>query len=459
MCRALPCTTESPLMRAKRWIVGVVLLLAVGLGVFFFMRSRGKKEGEKGGGEKGAQAQAADRTVPVVAATVTRQDMPIHLEGLGTVTANLTVTVKAQVEGRMDKVLFREGQEVKAGDVLAQIDPRPFIIQLHTGEAALARDAATARGAKVNIDRLNALLKEGLASQQQVDDQRTIVEQTAASMRADQAQIESARLSIDYARVVSPIDGVTGVRQVDPGNLIRNSDTTGLVIITQVDPIAVFFTLPQDELPRIAEQMANGPLTVEALSRDGGKVLGTGTVSVLDNQINQATATIRLKALFPNPKRALWPNQFVKARLLLTVQKDALTVPAAVIQRGPQGSFAYVIGADQKVTNRVVEVATQMGDTAVISSGLNAGEQVVVEGQYQLRPGSKVSTKSADAGKDKGDKGDGKQGGDAGAPKDKGDKGDGKKKGPKTEAEKDGESKMGAGAVDAGTGMPSGTPK
>jgi len=342
-------------------------------------------------------AAPSDRIVAVVATAVARRDMPIYLDGLGNVVASATVTVRAQVDGRLDRVAFREGQEVKKGELLAQIDPRPFQNQLHQAEAALARDRAQVTGAQRNLERAVSLNKEGLASQQQLEDQRTLVAQLDATTRADQAQIDAARLSLDYARVTAPIDGVTGVRLIDQGNLVRQSDPTGLVVITAVDPIAVVFTLPQDDLPRVTKQLAQGPLAVEAMSRDGSQKLATGELALVDNQINQSTATIRLKALFQNPERLLWPNQFVKARLLLATRRDALVIPAAVVQRGPQGTFAYVVGPDARAVVRPVQVEATEGDLAVIAAGLSAGEEVVVDGQYQLRPGSKVSVQQPGA--------------------------------------------------------------
>jgi multidrug efflux system membrane fusion protein len=344
----------------------------------------------------GKEAQGEGRVVPVVVVPVVAKDMPVYLDGLGNVVASATVTVRAQVSGRLDDVLFKEGQEVHKGDVLAQIDPRPFRIQLHQADASLARDRAQLEGARRNLDRFTALGKDGLSSKQQIDDQRTLVAQLEATTRADQAQIESAQLSLDFARVTSPIDGVTGVRLVDRGNVVSPSDPNGMVVITQLDPIAVVFTLPQDDLPAINKELAKGALTVDALSRDGGKKLAEGKLALVDNQINQATATIRLKAMFPNPDRVLWPNAFVKARLLLTTKKDALVVPSAVVQRGPQGTFAYVIGPDQKASVRPIQVEAAQGELSILASGLKAGEEVVVDGQYQLKPGAKVAARKAD---------------------------------------------------------------
>jgi multidrug efflux system membrane fusion protein len=293
-------------------------------------------------------------------------------------------------------VLFTEGKSVKKGAVLVQIDPRPFQIQLESAQAALARDAANLKNTRLNLDRYKTLSSQNLIPVQQMTDQQAAADQLVSQVQADQAQIDAARLNVDFAQVKSPIDGVTGVRLVDPGNVVHQTDATGLVVVTQLDPIALFFTLPEDDLPQIQKAMAEGALTVQALSRDGDKPLGEGKLSVIDNQINQATATVRLKAIFDNGARMLWPNQFVKARLKVTTRKDALVVPAAVIQHGPQGTFAYVVGADSKVTPRPIEVDTIQGDIALISKGLSTGETVVVEGQGQLRSGAKVAPKGAD---------------------------------------------------------------
>lgn len=379
-------------MERKHWVRGAIALAALGIGGFA-IRARLQGDARAAGPGAAASAAAGDRVVPVVAVTVEQRDVAITLEGLGSVAAFNTVTVKTQVDGRLVQVAFREGQEVHKGDLLAQIDPRPFQIQLHQAEAALARDRAQLSGVQTNLERVKGLRGDGLASQQQIDDLRASAAQWQGTLRADQAQIEAARLSLDYARITAPIDGVTGVRLVDAGNVVRASDATGIVVIAQVDPIAVLFTLPQDDLPRITKAMAEGTLHVDAMSRDGETKLGAGELALVDNQINQTTATIRLKAIFPNAGRALWPNQFVKARLYLTTRKGAKVVPAAVTQRGPQGTFAYVIGPDQKVSVRPIQIETTVGDQAIIAGGLEAGEQVVVEGQYQLRPGSRVTQK------------------------------------------------------------------
>jgi membrane fusion protein, multidrug efflux system len=342
------------------------------------------------GGGKGPGG--ADRAVPVLLAEAVTRDVPIYLDGLGTVTAYKTVNVRSQVDGRLDKVVFREGQPVKKGQVLAEIDPRPFQILLKQGEAALTRDKAQLAGAKRDLDRYEAVGGQHLLPQQQIDDQRALVEQLTGTVMNDEATIANARLQLDYAKIKSPIDGVTGVRLVDPGNIVHAADTTGIVVVTQMDPIAVLFTLPQDDLPDVAKQQAQGALQVTAQNRDGSQNLGVGQLELIDNQINQGTATMRLKAIFPNPDRALWPNQFVKARLRLSVRAGALVVPAVAVQRGPQGAFVYVANGEQAEA-RNVTVDRIEGEDALIASGLKPGEKVVREGQSQLRPGAKLAAR------------------------------------------------------------------
>jgi multidrug efflux system membrane fusion protein len=390
---------EVPVRPRRRLLWVVMLVGAVTAGALFWRvraMSAGERRpaaGERGPAGPGGRAGAEARPVPVATAPVVRRDVPVFLDGLGTVAAYKTVTVRSRVDGQLQTVAFREGQAVKRGTLLAEIDPRPFLIQLHQAEAALARDNAQLRGSQLNLERYAAVRKDKLIAQQQVDDQRASVEQLEATVKSDEAQVESAKLLLDYARITSPIDGVTGVRLVDPGNMVRATDASGLVIVAQLDPIAVLFTLPQDYLPMVASEMGKGSLTVYAFSRDGRTDLGKGTVEVIDNQINATTSTIRLKAIFANPGHTLWPNQFVKARLHARTRAGALVVPAVAVQRGPRGSYAYVIGADQKAAMRAVTVETIDGEVAIISEGLQEGEQVVVDGQSQLRPGAPVLAK------------------------------------------------------------------
>ncbi len=394
-------------------LVFVVCALAGGGGWLLWQRNGAKKGADDGAGAHGGLGKAAEpqRPTPVLTAKVAQRDMPVTLEGIGSVAAYYLVTVKTQVDGRLVDVPFREGQPVKKGDLLAQIDPRPFTIQLHAAEAVHARDAAQLKNAKVNLARYTELRKQNLVPSQQVTDQATQVEQLEAQLRADQAAEDSAKLLLDYARIVSPIDGVTGVRQVDPGNIVHPNDATGIVVVTQLDPIAVLFTLPEDELAAVQRGMAAGSLTVDAYSRDGLTKLATGKLEVVDNQINQATATARLKAIFANPDHALWPNQFVKARVQVALRSQAMVIPAVAVQHGPKGTFVYVVGADSTAQVRAIDVQSLEADEAIVAKGLELGEQIVVDGQSRLKPGGKVAlpgAKGAD-GKD-GSKGGGKPG-------------------------------------------------
>jgi multidrug efflux system membrane fusion protein len=333
--------------------------------------------------------------VPVQLAAAERKDLPIWLEGLGTVAAVQQVTVRPQVDGRIDKVLFVEGQPVKRGELLVQIDPRPFLVALHQAQGAFARDKAQLETLQGNLKRYQGLQAQNLVAGQQVEEIAGQVGQFEGSVKIDQAQIESAQLQLDYAQVKSPLDGIAGVRQVDAGNLIHQSDPNGIVVITAIDPAAVFFTVPQDQLSAVAQALARGDATVEVYSRDGGTKLATGKLAVLDNQVNQATATLRLKALVPNPSRLLWPNAFVKARLLVETRKGAIVVPTVAIQHGPQGTYVYAVGPDKTAQMKPVTVALTTGEVAVIGQGLEGGEHVIIEGQNQVRPGGRVEPTGA----------------------------------------------------------------
>ncbi len=383
----------------KAWLLrfGVGGIAVVATIYFAVIRPRAQSAEAHAGSAAPAGASSGPggaRVVPVLTATVEKKDVPVWLEGLGTTAAFKQVLVRPQVDGRLDTVNFKEGQVVTRGELLAEIDPRPFSVQLHQAEGALARDQATLLGAKMNLDRYKQLRKDNLVAQQQVDDQAATVGQSEGAVKMDEAQVESARLNLDYARVKSPLDGVVGVRLVDPGNIVHAADPTGIVIVTQLDPAAVFFTLPQDDLAAVSGALAAGDLVVEAWSRDGLQRLSVGKLAVVDNQINQTTSTLKLKAILPNPKRLLWPNQFVKARLLISTEKNALVIPAAAVQRGPQGTFVYLVGGDNIAQPSNVKVDLVTGDLAVIARGVQAGDQVVIEGQNQLRPGTQVSVRS-----------------------------------------------------------------
>lgn len=339
---------------------------------------------------KGPSPNAAGRGVPVLAEAVATRDVPVYLRGLGSVSAFNTVTVKARVDGQITKINFREGQEVKQGDLLVEIDPRPYMAQLHTAEANLAKDEATIADAKLNLARFTELWKAGVISQQQYNTQQSLVGQIQGSIGADQAAIENAKLQLVYSRITSPISGRIGLRIVDIGNIVHASDPTGLVVITQLQPIAVLFTLPEDYIPQVMQHMRTAPLDVDAYSRDDRTKLASGKLLTLNNEIDATTGTNKYKAVFPNEDRALWPNQFVNIRLLLETKQNATTVPAAALQRGNQGTFTYVVKPDNTVEPRAVKVGVTEGNLASIESGLQPGEMVVTDGQDKLQPGAKV---------------------------------------------------------------------
>jgi multidrug efflux system membrane fusion protein len=382
------------------WIRAAIAVVVVGgAGVWLYSRGDSATAAARVRASSPAAAPATkgggERVVPVQVAKVERKDLPIWIEGLGTVAAVQQVTVRPQVDGLLQKVMFTEGQAVKKGDVLAQIDPRPFLVQLHQAEGALSRDRSQLAVAKRNVERYQSLHDQNLVAQQQVDQFISETGNLEGSVKIDEAQIENAKLQLDYAAVKAPLDGITGVRQVDAGNLVHTTDPNGIVVVTAINPAAVFFTVPQDRLPQIAAAMANGDVAVRVWNRDNTQELGRGTVAVVDNQINQATASLRLKALVDNPERKLWPNEFVKARMLVETRRDATVVPAVAVQQGPQGNFVYVVGADHTAELRPVQVAITTDDVAMIAKGVQPGEQVVIEGQNQLRPGSRVAVPEA----------------------------------------------------------------
>lgn len=408
---AAPVPAPPPGTKRGGLVLRVVVAAAVIAGVVWLVRamsSRGPErtaatasDGSGGRASAGAAGSRANpgrggpggpegRVVTVQVATVERKDLPIWLDGLGTVAAFQQVTVRPQVDGRIEKVLFTEGEAVKRGDVLVQLDQRPFLVALHQAQGAFARDRAQLETLRTNLKRYEGLKAQNLVAGQQVEEIAGQVGQFEGSIKIDQAQIENAQLQLDYAQVKAPIDGITGIRQVDAGNIVHQSDPNGLVVITAIDPAAVFFTVPQDQLTNVTLAMARGDVAVEVYSRDGATRLATGKLAVLDNQINQTTATLRLKALVPNPTRLLWPNAFVKARMLVETRTEAVVVPLVAIQRGPQGTYVYAVGEDRTAQMKLVSVALTAGDTAVIADGLVGGERVIVEGQNQVRAGGRV---------------------------------------------------------------------
>ena len=328
--------------------------------------------------------------VGVVAATVKNGNVPIYLRGVGTVIAYNNVLIRSMITGPLVKISFDQGQQVKKGDVLAVIDPRPYQAELDQAIANRKRDQAHLENAKIDLNRYTGLAKEKSIAIQLADSQKAIVDQIVAMIQADEAIIESARINLGYTNLTSPIDGVTGIRQIDIGNIIHPTDVNGLVDVTQIEPISLIFTLPEANFVPIQELLSHGPVTVFVDSQDG-KQLDQGTLNLIDNQIIQTTGTIRLRAQFPNPKHLLWPGQLVNARLLLDTRHDGLTVPASVVLQGPQGAYAYVVNPDSSVAIRPIKVAQISQGQALIDSGLQANEQVVVDGQYKLQPGAHVT--------------------------------------------------------------------
>jgi len=340
-----------------------------------------------------ANARAEAPPVPVVEGVVTTKNIPIYLDGLGTVQAFNTVTVHSRVDGQLVKVAFTEGKDVKTGDILAQIDPAPYQTQFDQTSAKQAQDEAQLANARVDLKRYADLLATESTTQQIYDTQKALIDQLAATVKADEAAIASAKVQLDYSTIRSPIDGRVGIRQVDMGNIVHASDANGLVVISQLRPISVVFTLPEQALPKLQQPAAD--FAVLAVSRDNTNVLAEGKLAVIDNQIDTTTGTIKLKATFANEKLRLWPGQFVNTRLLLATRKASPVVPASVVQRGPEGAFAFVIQEDKTVKMRPVKVAQIENGEALIDEGLKPGERVVVDGQYKLQAGSHV--KPADA--------------------------------------------------------------
>jgi len=349
-----------------------------------------------GGDSKPASARAnVAPAMPVSVSPVERRDMPYYLTGLGSVNAYYTVSVKSRVDGELVEVNFKEGQNVKKGDLLAVIDPRPYEVMLEQAQATLFKDQASLRDAKLNYQRFKDLLQNsGAMSQQQVDTQGALVDQLEGTVRNDQAAIDNVKLQLVYCHITSPVSGRVGLRLVDPGNIVHATDTSPMLVVTQLQPIAVIFTLPEDNLPAVAQHMAKGPLKVEAYSRDDETKLAEGTLLTIDNQIDQTTGTGRLKAVFDNKDNSLWPDQFVNVRLLLEVRKDSITVPAAAIQRGPQGTYVFVVKPDNTVDIRPVTVSFTQENVACIASGLSPSEVVVTDGQDKLQEGSKIEIRS-----------------------------------------------------------------
>ena len=433
----LPAPSD-PLLRHKphrhAWIVAAIAaVVLVALGAWWWTSrtpeattaegTPAKGDAKKGGKGGGRFAADPSRVQPVAAAVARKGDIRIIQTSLGTVTALSTVTVRVRVDGPLLAVHFREGQSVKAGDLLAQIDPAPFQVALNQAEGTLARDMAQLQNARVDLERYRALLKQDSIASQQVDAQEALVRQNEGTVKIDRANLDNAKLQLSYTKVTAPISGRLGLRLVDAGNTVRSSDATGLVVITQVNPITATFTIPQDSLPRVLNELRQGDkLEVEAWDRDQKNRLATGVLLTTDNQVDLQTGTVKLKAQFPNDQAKLFPNQFVNVRMVVDIRKDVTVIPSAAVQTGPQGTVAYVVKEDNTVAMRPVVLGPPEGLLIAIESGVQPGDRVVTDGLDRLREGAKVeivqpAVPGAGSGKGEGRKsgGEGRKGGGGGA--------------------------------------------
>jgi membrane fusion protein, multidrug efflux system len=377
--------------RTVRWVL--LLLVVAGAGYYGLQRFRGEDQAKAA---SNAQKAAARNPVRVTIAAVEKADFPVFLTGLGTVQGFNTVVVRTRVDGQIDKIAFQEGQLVKQGDLLAEIDPRPFQASLDQAKAKKAQDEANLANANLDLQRFTKLGE--FATRQQTDTQRSTVQQLTAQIAADDAAIFNAQTQLDYTAVKAPIPGVVGLRQVDLGNIVNAATQTGIVTIAQIEPIAVIFTAPEEQLPYINEAQAVQPLKVIAITTDGKKPLAEGALSVVNNQVDTTSGTIRLKAVFDNKNHALWPGQSVSTRLLVKTLKDASVVPDDAIQHGTEGLYAYVVNQDNKAELRKVKISQSIDGRSVVESGLSPGEQVITGGQYKVQPGTLVGTAVASSG-------------------------------------------------------------
>jgi multidrug efflux system membrane fusion protein len=391
---------EVPGAARSRWWIWLVLL-GVAAGGWWYLRSRGTQTNiaaaAPGGAANGAGnvTQPGSMAVPVVVATAHRGNLPVYFNGLGTVTAFNTVTVRSRVDGQIVKINFTEGQYVKEGDALIEIDPRPYQVQLEQAEGQLAKDQAQLRDMQVDYERYQLLFKEGVIPKQQLDTQQAQVGTYEGAIKADRATIDNAKLQITYSHIVAPIGGRVGLRLVDIGNIVHATDTNGLVVITQLQPIAVLFSLPQDQLPAVVGKMRSGTtLSVEAFDRDNVSKIATGKLLTIDNQIDTTTGTYKLKAVFDNAKNELFPNQFVNVHLWVDTKKGVVLVPTTAVLRGPQGTYVFAVDANNTVKVKNITVAETTGNLAGISSGVSDGEVVVIDGQDKLKEGSIVDPRT-----------------------------------------------------------------
>ncbi len=365
----------------RTWLVGVLVVLVV---AYFWYAHRQAAQ---------TTTKMARPAIPVSAARATRGDLKVFLSAIGAVTPFNTTTVKSRVDGAIQNILYKEGQNVKEGDLLIQIDPRPYQVQLAQAEGQMAKDAAAYEDGKNTFDRDQLLYSQGVLSRQQLDDQQSVMNQAKGAVEIDRGAIDSAKLNITYSKITAPITGRIGLRMVDLGNIVHATDTTGLVVITQLQPIAVIFAIPEDDIPKVVKRMQSGePLPVEAWDREFTKKLATGKLLTFDNEIDPTTGTVKLKASFDNTDFSLFPSQFVNARLLVDTLKDTVLVPTAAVQKSPQGNFAYVVNANNTVTQRGITTGATEGDLTSVTSGLTQGETVVTDGVDKLQPGTKVTT-------------------------------------------------------------------
>lgn len=367
-------------MKAK-WLLSIAVVAVAGASIAWFATRDSTRA---------LVVAAGPQEIPVATGTATLQDVPIMETGLGTVQAFNTVTVRPQVNGQITRIAFTEGQDVKAGELLALIDPRPFQALLEQAKAQLAKDQAQLKAAKLDLERYQSLAQRNFGTRQSVDVQIATVAQLEAAIMGDQAAIDTANINLGYASITAPISGRTGMRLVDMGNVVHTTDQNGIVVITQIQPITVVFTLPEEYLPEINRQQAKSPLKVDIWQENNNVKLDEGVLSLIDNQIDQSTGSIRLKATLPNANHRLWPGQFVTAHLVIEVRHDAVTVPAQTIQRGPNGTYVWLVKPDSTVDMQPVKVGQVAGNTALVLSGLQGGERVVTDGQYKLRRGVKV---------------------------------------------------------------------